>query len=59
MEEPSPPKAWNISTEQMIAAQKRVDAASDEACSLALDSIFDRALQHALLVRSMRKTEPD
>jgi hypothetical protein len=45
------------SEDEMKMAQKRVDEASKEAAQLALDAMFDTALQTALLVRSRRERE--
>lgn len=40
--------------EAVTAAQKRVDEASEEAYRLALDAIYDMAIQKALMERSKR-----
>jgi hypothetical protein len=36
-------------------AQRRVDSASEEAVSLALDALYDSALQLAIIRRAQRK----
>ena len=46
-----------ITEEQQKAALARVDAVSQEAFELALDSMFDLAIQRALVHRSMRETD--
>lgn len=45
------------SKERIAVAQKRVDAASDEAVALAMDAVFDKAIQIALVVRLNRPAD--
>ena len=46
-----------LTKEQRLAAQDRIDKASEEADSFALDVLVDRALHYALIVRAMRQDE--
>ena len=46
-----------IEPERAEKAQKRIDEAADEAFSLALDCIFDMALQQALVRRNRRECD--
>lgn len=47
----------NIPDEDLKAAQQRIDAASPETFQLALDAMYDMALQYALVKRSMRELD--
>jgi len=46
---------YKIDEDRMKAAQERIDAASPEAFQLALDSMYDMAIQQALVHRAMRE----